>query len=197
MALIGYWSLDKTLVENSGNRLDLQLFFGSAAYTTAYRNNGFDFDTTNGIRVINASALLVQPQMSIALWMKPDLTSIDNAINSMIVHKFDDSTTVFGDAPFAVKRPPVIVTTPSSRRLPAPVPSNVIILHASPSPPLDASANLPVTVTSLPHGTFLIVFSVRTVWIDSLGGGGAFTITVNDAVPVLPAASVALHSTVI
>jgi hypothetical protein len=50
MALIGYWSLNNTLlVENSGNGLDLQLFFYSAAYTTAHRNNGFDFDTTNGI----------------------------------------------------------------------------------------------------------------------------------------------------
>jgi hypothetical protein len=88
-------TLDNTLVENSGNGLDLQLFFGSAAYATAKRNNSFDFDTTNGIRVINASALLVQPQMSIALWMKPDLTSIDNAINRMIVHKFDDSNGIW------------------------------------------------------------------------------------------------------
>jgi hypothetical protein len=96
MALTGYWSLHNTLlVENSGNGLDLQLFLGSAAYTTANRNNGFDFETTNGIRVINASALLVQPQMSIVLWMKPDLTSIDNAINRMIVHKFDDSNGVW------------------------------------------------------------------------------------------------------
>jgi hypothetical protein len=58
MTLIRYQSsLDNTLVENSGNGLDIQLFFGSVAYTTAHRNNSFD--TTNGIQVINASALLV------------------------------------------------------------------------------------------------------------------------------------------
>jgi hypothetical protein len=67
MALIGYWSLDNTLVENSDKGLDLQLFFGSAAYTTSHRNNSFDFNTTNGIRVIKASALHVQQQISIAL----------------------------------------------------------------------------------------------------------------------------------
>lgn len=88
MALIGYWSRDNTLVENSGNGLDLQLYFGSSAHTTPHRKNGFDFDTTNCIHVINTSAHLVQPQMSIALWMKPDLTSIDNEINRMVIHKF-------------------------------------------------------------------------------------------------------------
>jgi hypothetical protein len=46
----------------------------------------------------------------------------------------------------------------------------------------------------LPHGTLVIVLSVSTVCIGS-GGGGWFTVTVNDSVPVLPASSVALHST--
>jgi hypothetical protein len=53
----------------------------------------------------------------------------------------------------------------------------VIVLPPIHSPPLDTSANLPITVTSLPHGTFVIVLSVRTVWIGSLAGGGAFTLS--------------------
>jgi hypothetical protein len=66
----------------------------------------------------------------------------------------------------------------TSGRLSAPVvPSNVIVLPPIPSPPLYASANLPVTVTSLPYCTFLIVLSVRTVWIGSLAVGGAFTLS--------------------
>src|SRR5919109_3478088 len=73
---------------------------------------------------------------------------------------FHPVATVVGDAPFAVKVPSVFVAT--SWILSAPVPSNVMVLPPIPAL-LDASASLPVTVTSLPHGTFVIELSVRTV----------------------------------
>ena len=77
---------------------------------------------------------------------------------------FQPEATVFGDVPFAVKVPVRLVIIPSAGRSSAPVPLNVIILPPIPSPLL-ALDNLPVTVTSSPHGTFSIVLSVRTVWI--------------------------------
>src|SRR5918992_5291792 len=74
--------------------------------------------------------------------------------------------TIFGDEPFAVKVPSVFVIT--SVIFSAAVPSKVMVLRPTP-PAWEASASLPGTVKSLPHGTFVIVLSVRSVWIGSGG----------------------------
>jgi hypothetical protein len=52
IALIGYWSLHKkhTLADNSGNRFDLQLFFGSMGNKVTYEgmnsNSSNNYSTT-------------------------------------------------------------------------------------------------------------------------------------------------------
>jgi hypothetical protein len=66
--------------------LTFSFLFGSTAHTTAHRKN--DFDTTNYIHLINVSDHFMQPQMSIVLWMKPDLKSIDNSANTELPKDF-------------------------------------------------------------------------------------------------------------
>ena len=74
---------------------------------------------------------------------------------------FHPVATVAGDLPLAVKVPSALVTT--SGRLSAPVPSKAIVAPPMPAPDAALSVSLPVTVTGLPHGAFVIVFNVRVV----------------------------------
>ena len=100
--------------------------------------------------------------LSDAVYVVFDSAYVDVESPAKCAWTFQPEATVFGDMPFAVKVPALFVITPSAGRLSAPVPLNVIILPRI-GFPLSALNNLPVTVTSSPHGTFSIVLSVRTV----------------------------------
>src|SRR2546421_1416810 len=83
---------------------------------------------------------------------------------ALTCHAFHLPPETFGDAAVAENVPSGFVITVANPS--EPLPSNDIVFPPSPAP--DGSANLPVTVMSLPHATHFILSNVK---VDVEGGG--------------------------